>query len=68
MAFCLTEIAKSSGSVRNVISVYDVSITNSILDIYIPSFKTDQYGNGCTVAIHAQSDQNMCPLKLHKLI
>jgi hypothetical protein len=63
MAFCLTEIAKSSGSVRNVISVYDVSITNSILDIYIPSFKTDQYGNGCTVAIHAQSDQNMCPLK-----
>jgi len=59
----VSEIAKSSGSVRHVISVNDVSITNSILEIYIPSSKTDQYGKGCTVAIHAQSDQTMCPLK-----
>jgi hypothetical protein len=47
---------------NHTITVNNVSVSNGILEIYLATSKTDQFGGGTILQICPQENQKVCPV------
>lgn len=52
----------SKGVVDHTITVDNTSVNNGILEIYLATSKTDQFGSGTILQICPQENKNVCPV------
>ena len=52
---------------NQTLTINNVNASNVILEIYLATSKTDQFGNGTILQIYSQENQEICPA-VHLLI
>jgi hypothetical protein len=57
------ELTVGSKCAKNhTVTVNNVSVSNGILEIYLATLKTDQFGSGSILQICPQENQEVCPV------
>lgn len=58
----ISELALTNKNSSHTISITDISFNNGMLQVCVPSSKTDQFARGKIISIQPQSDKTLCPL------
>ncbi|CAG2232678.1 unnamed protein product [Mytilus edulis] len=62
--FRVGELVVTNSLQSHTLQLSDIHILNGLLQVCIPSSKTDQLGKGSNICIYPQLDLNICPVNL----